>query len=92
MMNFYLKKLITKTSMKRSRRELSINIVIDRSIFQNNQVTLSPCFTFIPQTNIGLPKTGLCFFTVHNFKRVIRWELNFFSLFFCFFRFFHEAV
>ena len=33
--------------MKRSRRELSINMVIHRFNLKNNQITLFPCFTFI---------------------------------------------
>jgi len=36
--------------MKRSRRELSIDMVIHEGIFENNLLTLFPCFTFIPQT------------------------------------------
>jgi len=50
--------LSTSISMKRSRRELSIDMVIHRNIFKNNQVKLSPCFTFIP-------KTGVSFYCVH---------------------------
>jgi len=48
--------------MKRSRRELSINMVIDRSIIKNNQFTLFTCFTFVPKTDMGLPKTGIIFY------------------------------
>jgi len=52
--------------MKRSRRDLSINMVIDRFILKNNQITylftkLFICFTFIPKTGIGLSKTGIIF-------------------------------
>ena len=37
--------------MKRSRRELSIDMVIHRGIFKNNQTTLLfRCFTFIHKT------------------------------------------
>jgi len=41
--------------MKRSRRELSINMVIHRAIFKSNQITLflRPCFTFIPKTGVS---------------------------------------
>jgi len=49
--------------MKRSRRELSINMVINRFIFKNNQITLITCFTFIPKTGVGLPKTGIIFYS-----------------------------
>jgi len=41
--------------MKRSRRELSINMIIHRSVFQNNQITLFPCFT------VSYLKQGLVF-------------------------------
>ena len=47
--------------MKRSRRELSVNVVIHRFIFKNNQITPFPCLTFIPKPGIGLPKTGFFF-------------------------------
>jgi len=36
--------------MKRSRRELSFDRVIHGGIFENNHITLFPCFTFIPKT------------------------------------------
>jgi len=39
--------------MKRSRRELSIDMVIHRGIFENNKITLFPCFTFIPKTGVS---------------------------------------
>jgi len=39
--------------MKMSRRELSIDMVIHRDIFKNNQITLFPSFTFIPKTEAG---------------------------------------
>ena len=51
--------------MKRSRRELSIDMVIPTDIFKNNQITLFPCFT-------STPKTGLVFtvkyYSVLKFK------------------------
>jgi len=37
--------LLTTISMKRSRRELFIHRVIQRGIFKNNQITLSPVST-----------------------------------------------
>jgi len=37
-------------------------MVVDRFIFKNNQITLSPCFTFIPKIRTGLPKTGFSFY------------------------------
>ena len=45
--------------MKRSRRELSFNVVMDKFVFQNNQITVFPSFTFIPKTGIELPKTAI---------------------------------
>jgi len=36
-------------SMKKSRRELSIDMVIHRGIFKNKKMTLFPCFT-LPKT------------------------------------------
>jgi len=42
--------LSTTISMKRSRRELSIDMVIHRGIVKNNQITLFSCFTVIPKT------------------------------------------
>jgi len=37
-------------------------MVVDGFIFENNQITLLPCFTFIPKTGIGLPKIGVSFY------------------------------
>jgi len=39
--------------MKRSRRELFIEMVIHSDIFKNNQITLLHCFTFIYKTGIS---------------------------------------
>jgi len=39
--------LPTTISMKRSRGELSIDMVIHMGIFKNNQITLFPCLPFI---------------------------------------------
>ena len=50
---FFKINLSTTISMKRSRRELSIDILIHRGIFKNNQITL-----FL---GIILPKTGASF-------------------------------
>jgi len=54
-------KLETSISMKSSRRELSVNVVIVRYIGKNNQITLFPCFTLTPKTGVELPKTGIIF-------------------------------
>jgi len=48
--------------MKRPRRELQINVVIDRFIFKKYQITLFICFTFIPKTGMGVPKTRIIFY------------------------------
>jgi len=37
-------------SMKRSRQELSIDMVIHWGIFKYKEIALLPCFTFIPKT------------------------------------------
>jgi len=39
--------------MKRSRRELSIDMVVHMGIFKNNQITFFHCFTFIPKTGVS---------------------------------------
>jgi len=46
--------LLTTMSMKNSRRELSIDMVVLKDIFNNNQITLFPCFTFIPKTVVSV--------------------------------------
>jgi len=40
-------------SMKWSRRKLSIDMIIHRGIFNNDQTVLFPCFTFIPKTEVS---------------------------------------
>jgi len=40
--------LSTAISMKRSRRELSIDMFIHKSIYKNDEITFIPCFTFPP--------------------------------------------
>ena len=47
--------------MESSRRDLFINMVVVRFIFIINQITLFPCFTFIPETGVGQSKTGVGF-------------------------------
>jgi len=44
--------------MKMSRRELSIDMVIHRGIFKNNQITFFPCFTFIPKAGLVFTVQG----------------------------------
>jgi len=40
--------------MESSRRDLFIDMAVDRFVFKNNPITLAPCFTFIP-IGVGLP-------------------------------------
>jgi len=47
--------------MVSSRRDLSIDMVFDRFISKNNQITLSPCLIFIPKTGVGLPQAEVRF-------------------------------
>jgi len=46
--------------MERSRQELSIDMITDRSIFKNNQCTPSSCLP-VHLTGLGLLRTGVCF-------------------------------
>jgi len=50
--------------MESSQRGLFIDVVVERFIFKNNQFTLFPSFTFIPNTGVELPKTGVTFYYV----------------------------
>jgi len=51
--------------MESFRGGLFIDMVVDMSIFKNNQTTLSPCFSFEPKTGgVGLLKTGVSFYCV----------------------------
>jgi len=48
-------------SMESSRQDLLIDMVVDRFIFENNQITL--CLTpSYPKQGVGLPKTGIRFY------------------------------
>jgi len=49
--------------MESYRRDLFIDMVVDRSIFKNNQITLHPCLTLIPKTGEALLKTGVSFYS-----------------------------
>ena len=37
-------------------------VVVGRPVFKNNPITLSPCFTFIPETGLGLSKKWATFY------------------------------
>jgi len=53
----------TTISEKRSRRELSIDMVVERVIFKYKQVT--PFFyLYLPKTGMGVPKTRVNFYFV----------------------------
>jgi len=39
--------------MESSQRDLFIDMVVDRFIFKNNQITVYPCFIFIPKTELS---------------------------------------
>jgi len=70
----FKKNLSTTILMKRSRRQLSTDMVIHSGIFKNNQITLLPCFTFIL-------KTGVSFYCVSQASFQIQFcFLFFFSL------------
>jgi len=47
--------------MKWSRRDLSINTVIDCFIFKNSQITPFPVLSSYPKTGMGLSETGIIF-------------------------------
>jgi len=67
--------------MESSRRDLFIDMVVDRFIFKNNQITLSPCFTFTPKTRTGLPETGVSFYCVASIKNLADARAANFNLF-----------
>jgi len=43
-------------SMESSRRDLFIDMVVDRYIFKNTLITLVTCFIFMPKTDVGLQR------------------------------------
>jgi len=47
--------------MKNSRRDLFIDMAVDRFIFKDNQITFFPCFD-LHTSVLGLPKTGDSFY------------------------------
>jgi len=55
-----------------SFRDLFIDVVVDTFISsKNNQITPSPCFTFIPKTVVGLPKTEVSFYRAFDFFLIL---------------------
>jgi len=62
--------------MESSRRDLFIDMVVDRFIFKNNQITLSPCFAFIPRTGVRLP-AGVSFVLIDYLYSSILPKLGF---------------
>ena len=59
-------------TMESSQRDFPIDMVVERCIFNNNQITPSPCITVIPKTGMGLPETGV---NLYRVRRVIRQAL-----------------
>jgi len=51
--------LCSATSLKRSRRELSIDVAEHGSMLKNYQNTHYPCFSFIPKTGMAFPNRGI---------------------------------
>jgi len=48
--------------MASSWQDLFINVAVDTFIFKNNRITLFSWFTFIPKTDMMLPKIGVTFY------------------------------
>ena len=59
-------------SMEGSRRNLFIDMIVDRFIFNNNQITLSPCFTLKHTWDYLKQKLN---FTVYGFNLIITREI-----------------
>ena len=58
---FFKVDLCSATSLKRSRRELSIDVADHGSTLKNNQNKYYPCFIFTPKTVMASPKTDVLF-------------------------------
>jgi len=54
---FYKIGLSSAISLERTRRELSIDVAENRSIWKNNQNTNYPRFSLTPKTGIAFPQT-----------------------------------
>jgi len=54
----FLKNTPMENHMKSYRQDLFIDMAVDRFIFKNNQITLSPCFSFTFKAGVELPKKG----------------------------------
>jgi len=48
--------------MESSRLDFFIYMVVHWFTLNNTQITFSSCFTFVPKTDVGLPKTGAGFY------------------------------
>jgi len=75
-----LKFLVEPGSLELAKRD---NIVINRFILKNNQITLFTCFIFIPKTDMGLPKIGNIFYFVGYNGQKKRWEMYPFKIRVC---------
>jgi len=61
--------------MDSSRRDLFLDMVIDKFMFKSKQMTHLLYFILVCQTGVGLPKTGVIFFTVrYNICRQEEWS------------------
>jgi len=52
LVNFEYKPIDNHVNMQRSRRELSVDMVVHRGIFKNNHITLFLFFTFMPKKGL----------------------------------------
>jgi len=57
--------------MKRSCRELPIDIIIHRGIFKNKQITLFPCFTVIHKSGDSFIVIRLGKFTLTKIRYLV---------------------
>jgi len=58
--------------MESSRRDLFIDMVVDRFNFKNNQNYVLTLFLFIPTEGVRLPKTVLIFYCVSRLQPQVR--------------------
>jgi len=49
-------------------------MAVDRFISKNNPISLSPCFTFIPKTDVGLREPGVRFYGVPTKLEIYKLE------------------
>jgi len=54
--------------MKRSRRELAIDMTVHKGILKFNQITLFPCSTFIPKSGASFYRADMFFPPTQEFE------------------------